>query len=115
VCGNGTCEALGGENCSSCAADCVCPGGQYCNGGFCESVATTTTIPRPGDVCGDANGDEVVTATDALATLRAATGAGECAVCLCDVDSSESITATDALALLRKAVGEPVELFCVSC
>jgi hypothetical protein len=57
----------------------------------------------------------VITATDALAALRAAVGAYICPDCLCDVDQSGTTTATDALRLMQSAVGQPVELDCVSC
>lgn len=56
-----------------------------------------------------------VTATDALATLQAAVGIVECALCVCDVDNSASVSATDALAIIRAAVGQPVPLVCPAC
>jgi hypothetical protein len=66
-------------------------------------------------LCGDANGDEAITATDALVALRTAVGSTQCDLCLCDVNSSGTITATDALAILRRAVGQAIELLCVAC
>jgi hypothetical protein len=65
--------------------------------------------------CGDASGDGQITATDALATLTAAVGAGQCLLCVCDVDGSGGIAATDALLLLNFAVGQPVMLTCPAC
>lgn len=65
--------------------------------------------------CGDANRDDKLTAADALAALRTAVGAGQCDVCLCDVDSSGAVFASDALAILRAAVGQAVDLICVPC
>jgi hypothetical protein len=66
-------------------------------------------------VCGDASGDGQITATDALASLTAAVGAGQCLLCVCDVDGSGGIAATDALLLLNFAVGQPVSLTCPAC
>ncbi len=74
------------------------------------TILTTTTLPGP--VCGDANDDGNVTATDALIALRAAVGSSECAPEICDVDSNGSVSASDALAILRNAVGQPNELDC---
>ena len=62
--------------------------------------------------CGDFNNDGVVTATDALAILRAAVGSSECLPCVCDVDMSGAFTATDALAALQHAVGVLANLNC---
>jgi len=46
-CGNGTCDAEIGENCLSCAVDCVCPEGQVCAAGQC------CTPMCEGKQCGD--------------------------------------------------------------
>jgi hypothetical protein len=54
---------------------------------------------------GDANKDGIITASDALMTLRAAVGSDECALAICDVDGNGTITAADALEVLRAAVG----------
>lgn len=74
---------------------------------------TTTTLPA--SVCGDKNGDEAVTATDALGVLRTAVGLDSCELCVCDVDGSGAVAASDALAVLRVAVGQPVPLDCPAC
>jgi hypothetical protein len=66
-------------------------------------------------VCGDANADGNITATDALVILQVGVGAAECAECRCDVNSVGGITATDALVVLRVAVGEGVVLVCPAC
>lgn len=71
-----------------------------------------TTAPSE---CGDATGDGDVTATDALAVLRAAVGAGNCRDCACDTNGDTSVTATDALVVLRLAVGLPVTPACPPC
>jgi hypothetical protein len=76
-------------------------------------ATTTTTIPS--GLCGDPNGDEAITASDALAVLRAAVAATSCHLCVCDVDDSGATTAADALRVLRAAVAQPVELRCPTC
>jgi hypothetical protein len=63
-------------------------------------------------VCGDANSDDRVSATDALITLKTAVGILGCADYLCDVDRSGTTTASDALAILKHAAGQPIELLC---
>jgi hypothetical protein len=63
-------------------------------------------------VCGDANVDGAVSATDALLALRAGVGSASCAVCRCDVDGSGGLTATDALLILNATVGRPLTLAC---
>jgi len=62
--------------------------------------------------CGDANMDGSVTATDALATLRAAVGIAPCLPCVCDADGSTAVSATDALVFLKFVVGQQVTLKC---
>ena len=69
----------------------------------------------PTALAGDANFDGNVTAVDALATLTAAVGLRECALCVCDVDDSAAITAADALAILRYVVGIPSLLATPGC
>ncbi|RMF19626.1 MAG: hypothetical protein D6760_12950, partial [Deltaproteobacteria bacterium] len=66
-------------------------------------------------LCGDANDDARVTATDALAVLKTAVGSGDCGgldTCICNVDAASNVTATDALMVLKNAVGQPVALNC---
>jgi hypothetical protein len=60
-------------------------------------------------------GSRAITASDALVVLRSATGAAQCALCVCDVNGSGGITASDALVVLRSAVGLPVTLDCPAC
>jgi hypothetical protein len=57
----------------------------------------------------------LITATDALFTLRAVVGAESCARCICDIDASGFVTATDALIALQAAVGRRVTLTCPVC
>ncbi|HYC01518.1 MAG TPA: dockerin type I repeat-containing protein [Candidatus Limnocylindrales bacterium] len=72
---------------------------------------TTTTMPA--SECGDANNDSSVTASDALAVLRAAVGTfNDCPMSRCDADGNGSLTASDALRVLRRAVGTSVTMSC---
>jgi len=64
------------------------------------------------ELCGDANGDEILTATDALGVLRAAVGAAECALLVCDFNGDSTVTASDALGVLKASVGLPVPGLC---
>lgn len=63
--------------------------------------------PRP---CGDIDDNGRVTASDALAILKAAVGGPECddAGCYCNVDGNEKLSAADALFALKVAVGQPL-------
>lgn len=65
-------------------------------------------------VCGDANHNGEVQATDALIALRAGVSAATCAVALCDVDSSGGINASDALRILTRSVNPSFVLTCPS-
>jgi hypothetical protein len=77
---------------------------------------------RPPTVCGDPIGDRSVsglerpiTATDALALLRAAAGSQPCATCICDLDGNGRVSASDALRLLRVALGADLAIHCPPC
>ena len=79
-------------------------------------------MPGGGGVCGDpvdpslgSGPPSVVTASDALFTLKSAVGSETCALCVCDVNDSGSITASDALLVLSHAVGVGVGLDCPTC
>jgi hypothetical protein len=91
----------------------------YFGGTPSESTTTTffptTTTMVTADICGDANGDRRLGASDALAALRTAVGVGSCADCICDVGGSVGVTASDALAILSAGVGRPVTLNCLLC
>ncbi len=54
-------------------------------------------------ICGDANGDLTVAATDALLILQAAVGISQCEACVCDNAAPAGVTATDALGSLLLA------------
>ncbi|MFN2425553.1 MAG: dockerin type I repeat-containing protein [Candidatus Binatia bacterium] len=75
------------------------------------SSTTTSTLPVEPS-CGDANGDGIVTAGDALLALRAAVGSDECELAVCDADHNGEVSAGDSLAILRFAVGLPANLNC---
>ncbi len=70
-----------------------------------------TTSP----ICGDSDGDDESTATDALVALHAAIGLADCALCLCDTSGNRSTSATDALLILRHGTGEGVSFACPAC
>jgi hypothetical protein len=74
---------------------------------------TTTTIGQDG-LCGDADDNGSITASDALLTLRTAVGVATCAVSLCDVNADGVINTTDSLRILRKAVGIGGDLGCLA-
>jgi hypothetical protein len=76
------------------------------------AIDTTTTTVVETSVCGDANGDGGVTASDALGALRTAVGSGSCPTGTCDVDDNGTVSAADALRILARAVGQSVELTC---
>jgi len=81
----------------------------YMNWGFDVFL----TVP---ETCGDPiDSGSGITATDALAALKAAVGLSSCELCLCDVDGSSTIVATDALMILQASVGLPVKLRCPAC
>ena len=74
--------------------------------------ATTTTLESA--LCGDANDDGEVSATDALKALRGAVGTGDCDLELCDFSGDGELAASDALGILRLSVGQPVVGNCPS-
>jgi hypothetical protein len=64
-------------------------------------------------LCGDADANGRVTATDALVALQTGIGLATCALDRCDIDGSATITATDALRILTAAVEDgPPSLAC---
>lgn len=84
------------------------------------SSSTTSSLPMTTTtnvavVCGDADGNGLVLAADALETLRTAVGLGSCSVCACDADGNGSVTAADALLVLRDAVGQGSADSCPVC
>jgi hypothetical protein len=99
-----------------------CPGELPSATSTTTTTSTTTSLPVTsstvpvGGRCGFPVTDgENPAAADALATLRAAVGLRECALCVCDIDDSGKVTASDALAVLRAAVGGEVGLNCPPC
>jgi|GEM_PF-4698276 len=57
-------------------------------------------------LCGDADGEGIVTAGDAMVILRNAVGLSvTCPRTVCDMNGDDTITGSDALMALRKAVG----------
>lgn len=81
-----------------------------CLFGDTELCAPPTTLPTA--LCGDASGDDRITALDALMVLEASVQSGECDPWRCDINHSGTVTAADALAILRRAIGLDVTLDC---
>lgn len=105
--------------------DAACDDGDECTLDTCSAAAGcqwtasgtpacsgTTTTTLPALLCGDANGNGVIQASDALLTLRTVVGTASCLLALCDVNADGVVRASDALAILRKAVGQDIELVC---
>ncbi len=119
-CTQNLCDALNDSTCifppdddgidcddgDSCTADDECKDG-ICVGTPLKGCVVTTTTTLEEVVCGDADGDGKVEASDALAALKAAVGVGVCAFVRCDWNGDGSLTAPDALLILREAVGQP--------
>jgi len=84
------------------------PGGRTYPRLDCASAVGVVTAS-----CGDANGDDRVVASDALAILQKAVGAAvACPIERCDFDGNGSIVASDALATLNRAVGQTIVAGC---
>jgi len=66
-------------------------------------------------MCGDADGNHTLSATDALLVLNASVGLATCAPCLCNSAGNLTTTASDALRVLQRAVGGAAELNCPVC
>jgi len=63
-------------------------------------------------VCGDADANGFLTATDALGALRAAVGVQNCSIWQCDVNNDGVVSSTDAYAVLLRVVGTWASLDC---
>ncbi|HXC50320.1 MAG TPA: hypothetical protein VN634_05495 [Candidatus Limnocylindrales bacterium] len=84
--------------------------GTICDIGVCPGITTTTLSDDT--ICGDADMDGQIKASDALVALRAAIGSAQCIVERCDYDGSGKVRAADALAILKRAVGQPIVPMC---
>lgn len=121
-CTDDSCDEVN-DRCLNAPFDDRCPGG-LCSDGVCNPVlgcrkednglcSTTTTSSLPIDlICGDADLNGFVRASDALLTLQTAVGAGECDPRVCDFDGDGNVRAGDALDILRLAVGLEVTPEC---
>jgi len=66
-----------------------------------------------GVMCGDSNGDETLSVSDALEIVRFSAGIGEeCVPPACDTNSSGAVTVTDGLIVISHAVGLDVGMQC---
>jgi len=95
----------------------ICVGAPFDNDGSGDNSGAVWNLflEGPALVCGDADGNGIVSATDALIALNTAVGAADCDPCLCDVDSNGAVTATDSLAILNAGIGLDVTLTCPTC
>lgn len=66
-------------------------------------------------LCGDANDDVRLTASDALLALKVSVGTSTCALCVCDANNSSAVSATDSLLILKKSVGQKPAMNCPAC
>lgn len=76
------------------------------------SATTSKSTPDVARLCGDANGDNEISASDALLALRAAVHLDECSPVVCDYNGDGAVKTSDALAILRVSVGEEIEPRC---
>jgi cysteine-rich repeat protein len=84
-----------------------CDDGNLEDGDGCEADCTTDVI------CGDVNGNDRVSTSDALMVLRAAIGQlVSCPDSRCDADGDEVLRASDSLRILKRAVGQSVVMAC---
>jgi hypothetical protein len=66
-------------------------------------------------LCGDANYNRSISASDAQAALRVSVGTLDGMDCAADANGNGAITAPDALLILRDSVGQQVTLACPAC
>jgi hypothetical protein len=83
-------------------------------GGSSSTTLDVTTTTLSGGLCGDADDNGSITASDALLALRTAVGAASCPARRCDTNDDGSISTSDALRILKEAVGVDVLLSCPS-
>jgi len=76
-------------------------------------LLAATTPALAVDLCGDADGNGMITVTDGVQALRAAADlSSSCTLRRCDVDGSGSLSVTDGVNVLRSAAGLSVHLMC---
>ena len=76
------------------------------------TLAKNKVVIPAAQLCGDYNGDGLVTVADALHVLQVAVGVGTCSLSVCDFNGDGDVTAADALAILRFSVGQPIPANC---
>ena len=90
--------------------------GEQCDDGVANSIAYPGACRENcelSDMCGDANGDRRLTATDATAILQAATGVREsCPLSQCDSNGDGQVSVSDSMAVLQAAFGATDALDC---
>lgn len=113
ICAAGDALVDGCDPCVStvCDADADC-----CTGGWDAAcvLKTISLCASSCEVCGDANHNGTITASDALIALKAAVGDGACLLERCDFNGDMEVKASDALGILKTAVGQPTNPQCPS-
>lgn len=87
--------------------------GEDCDDGNTQSRDGCSAECMVDTICGDANLNGGLTASDALQILKKAVGVDvSCPLYVCDTNASGKILASDALSVLKKAVGTNIDLAC---
>jgi hypothetical protein len=98
----------------------TCGDGMVGPGEYCDDGPLNSNIDRYAcrvdctvlEVCGDANGDSFINATDAAVILGSAVGSRAFCGEDCDVNGDSRINVTDAFLVLRHSIGVDVSLTC---
>jgi len=87
--------------------------GEDCDDGNLQSRDGCSASCTKDTICGDANLNGSLSASDALQILKNAVGADvSCPPYVCDTNASGKILASDALTVLKRAVGTPIDMVC---
>ena len=110
VCVFGICRGVD-LNCGDNELDQIC--NEQCDDGNTADGDGCSATCRFQQVCGDANDDGEITASDAQRILQRAVDLDvDCPDTVCDVDGTGAVTTADALRTLRRSVGLPVQMSC---
>ena len=130
VCGDGFSNLAAGEMCDDgntdpsddCLLDCTLPfcgdaivhaGVEECDDANRNEYDRCTSECQLRQMCGDANDDGKLSASDALLIMKRAIDLPViCPDWICDTDATSPILATDGLAVMRAAIGLAGELVC---
>jgi hypothetical protein len=101
--------------CSDCVTEICAQDSNCCNDGWTENCAILAEANcglTCGPLCGDANIDRKISATDALAALRTAVGSASCPGFRCNFNGTGGVTSGDALLILKTSVGQETDPNC---